>query len=181
MATTISASSRLQVSANYAQQFTGITDTTSPPNLTKTLTWITGTGAGKAQVVMSQLRTLAASGTETFNINNGSLEDTLGLPLTIAKVKQVFFWLLSTTDDSVNGTNCTSIKIGDAAFPAFKGVAGFFDGTNPVLRCFNGGWVAFGTPTAGVAVAAGVSDQIKVVNEDAVNAAAYYVFLIGEN
>jgi hypothetical protein len=85
--------------------------------------------------------------------------------------------LLSVAQDATNGTACTSITLGAAA--AHPWVGGPFTGTD-TYTIFNGGkWIHVSESNAAMAVSSGVSDQLKVVNNDGAHTAAYKISLFG--
>lgn len=171
MAVTASASVLIQSGYSLAQTFTGLSDTNSAPTISKTLQYANGTGAGSADKVYAAQRNLAANTSEILNVGNGSLNDTLNLPITMVRIKSVVVSLLSVNDDSALGTNCNSITIA-----GLNGAGGFIDGTTPKRRVFNGGFDGFGVNNA-----AGVNTNLalNITNEDLANAAEYIIQITG--
>lgn len=133
----------------------------------------TGTGVNQATDAFLQFVTIAPSGSATVSLQ--ALTDILqytGLVLT--KLKSIQLWLLSIADDATNGTNCSSVTVGNAAsnpHPLFM-TSGTM--TFPLL---NG--QAIGTPfpiAAGIPVT-GSQLNIFIQNNDGANSAC--VLLVG--
>lgn len=129
----------------------------------------TGTGAGMADLVFHDQRTLAASATEDLDLA-GVLASPLGTTLTFARVKGLIVNALSTNTNNVvvgaasatqwatllNSTGTVTLRPG-ATFAAFAGEA---DAT-------------------GYAVGAGATDLLKVANSGAGTSVSYQIIVIG--
>jgi hypothetical protein len=156
-------SSPLSNNNNYSKKLSlgnGVTNTTS-------------LGADELYV---SLVTAAASGSVTITISN--ITDACGQTgIAFARLKYWRFQLLSLSDDSVNGTACSSVIIGNAASHPF----GFtFGGATNTFQIYNGDIWEYATVSAtGIAVTSGSNDQIKFANQDSSHAMAMLVILCG--
>ncbi|MFI1942056.1 hypothetical protein ACH44C_33600 [Streptomyces purpureus] len=128
-----------------------------------------GTGAGKADRVFHDQRTLAASATETLDLA-GVLTDVYGAAITFARVKFIAISAASgNTNNVIVGANASNDWVGllnaagtitlrpGASFAAMSGSA---DAT-------------------GMAVTAGTGDLIKVANSAGSTSVTYDVVIVG--
>ncbi len=130
--------------------------------------------AGGADQLQSEVLTIAASGNTVVNLaatftNIVNVENA-----TWARIKSVTIRLLSVADDSVNGTNCASITVGNTGANGWTSQAGsgWFNNVSSSMDVPNGGVLAFGVPNAaGVAVDA-THKLLTIVNNDNAVAAA---------
>lgn len=129
-----------------------------------------GTGAGQADKVFHDQRTLAASATENLDLA-GVLTDPLGTALTFARVKALIVKAAAAnTNDVVVGGDVTNTFFGP-----------FADETDGI-RIRPGGvlCIACGEADAtGFAVAAGTGDLLKFLNGGAGTPVTYDVTIIG--
>ena len=195
MATTLTASAGLALSWTHEETQAGSSNTKNQGSYNKRLSFANGTGAGKADELYQTVRTLAAGASETLDFSGGAgtatiggeLVNLLGITIAFTKIKAIFIWLLAAADTapdgSTVGTAASSILIGGAASAqALAGASGFLADTSDKIRVFNGGFAGFGVANAaGVAVANGATDRLRVVNEDGAVAAKYVITIIGEN
>lgn len=86
----------------------------------------------------------------------------------LARVKLLFFWLMSATDTlgSVTGTACSQVTIGNAASNPFLMELG---GTTPTKIMKNGDFCIYGNRTAAGLTVGGTNKVIRLANADAVN------------
>jgi hypothetical protein len=131
---------------------------------------------GGADEFISYLLSIAASGNSTINLSSiTNILQQAGVAL--VRIKGWLFQLLSTTDDTVNGTLCSSITIGAAASDPFLFNA--WGGTTPTVNVYNGGIMSyFDQVAAGFTVTASSNDKIKIVNNDSTYAAKVQITLI---
>lgn len=127
-----------------------------------------GTGANQADLVWSDTRTLAASGSESLDLA-GSLTDALGASLSFARVKVILI--------SAAAGNTNNVVVGGASEDAFVGP--FADATDKlVVR--PGGMVAIAAPDAtAYAVTASTADLLQVANSAGTTSVTYDVVIIG--
>lgn len=138
-------------------------------NVRRAVALASGTGAGQSDLVFSDRRTLAASGTENLDLA-GVLTDAFGATLTFVKVKGIYV--------SASSANTNSVVVGAA-------------GTNPWIGLLN----AAGTVTlrpgmafmamagqadaTGMGVVASTGDLLKVTNGSSGTGVDYDVVIIG--
>lgn len=144
--------------------------------------WVSTTAAGNAgggNAVYAALLSLENSANTTLDLTN--LTDPYGSTLNMARVKGITFELLSVSQDSTNGTNCTNVTIGGAsANHALAGANGLFNHTSDKVRVNNGGWLGWATgQNAGALVVNESSDALFIENQDSGNNAALRVTIFG--
>lgn len=170
MAVTLTSNVSASIGWTYTSALTGshnIVDSNSW-SFTKSLTSGTGS-AGTADLIYHSQGTISASGTQNFDFA-GSLTDVFGTTITMARIKYIF--LHHTTD-----TTATSLTVGNHAAP----IAIFSAGTT-TCSIRNGGILLFGCSDAtGIAVGAGSTDGLKVLNADGSNTATYQIAVIGSS
>ncbi len=130
---------------------------------------------GANELVTYNLPGIAGSGNTTIDLS--SLTDILQQTgISFFRLKGFMIRLLSVADDSVNGTACSSVTVGNAAANPF--LFNTWAGTTPTQRIYNGGiWLYFDTQAAGFVV--GSTVNIKILNNDSVVAAKVQLTLIG--
>lgn len=146
-----------------------LTTVSAPVAVRRAVRLLSGTGAGQADKLWSDTRTLAASGTEDLDLA-GVLVDPFGAAITFAKVKGLFVAAApGNTNNVVVGASATltwaallnatgTVTLRPGAF--FLAVAGAADAT-------------------GYAVGAGTSDLLKVANSGAGTGVTYDIVVIG--
>ncbi|MER6515192.1 hypothetical protein [Nonomuraea sp. NPDC001636] len=141
----------------------------SPVTVRAATTWQSGTGAGKADRMFSDRRTLAASATEDLDLA-GVLLDAFGAAITWARVKGLY---IRAADANVN-----NVVVGNATSNAWATLLG---ATGTItLRPGASIGVTVGTADAtAYAVTAGTGDLLKVANSGAGTSVAYDVVIIG--
>ena len=125
-----------------------------------------GVGAGQADKMFSDARSIAASQSQDLDLA-GVLTDPLGGTLTFAKVKAIYI--------KAAATNTNSVVVGGAASNAFVGPWSA-DATTAlppggVLLLVHGG--------AGWPVTASTGDLLKIANSSSGSAVAYDIIIIG--
>ncbi|MEH0470880.1 hypothetical protein QA943_18830 [Streptomyces sp. B21-097] len=142
---------------------------TVPLSLRRAVTLADGTGAGKADKVFHDRRTLAASATEDLDLA-GVLADAFGGLITFARVKAI---VVAAASDNVN-----NVVIGAAASTAW---ATLLNATGTItLR--PGAFVAAAAGAADVTaytVTPSTGDVLKVANSGAGSAVTYDIVIIG--
>jgi hypothetical protein len=139
----------------------------APFSVTKRTNLATGTGANQADLVFTDTRTIAASGTEDLDLA-GSLTGPLGGTLTFVKLKAL---LIRAAAGNTNAVRVTR--------PAANGVP-LFLAVSDGLDVLPGGqflWVAPGAATVTVTPATG--DLITVANSSSGTPVTYDVVIIG--
>lgn len=137
---------------------------------------------GGADEIVSFLQIIAPGGSVTINLQSiTNILQQFGVPL--ARVKGYKIRLLAATGkgavDAVNGTPCSSITFG-------PGVGGVSNPNNLEMNAagtvtVNGGGSHqhFDPTAAGFMLVTGTTKNVKIVNNDGVNAAAVQVTIIG--
>lgn len=129
-----------------------------------------GTGAGQADLMFTDTRSLAASATEDLDLA-GSLTDAVGTTLTFARIKAIYI--------EASASNTNNVVVGGAATNQFIGWVS--DATDKiVLR--PGGRIMLTTGAAdsvGYLVTAGTGDLLRVGNSAAGTAVSYSIVLLG--
>ncbi|MEO6081925.1 MAG: hypothetical protein ABIQ18_02335 [Umezawaea sp.] len=129
---------------------------------------LNGVGASQADRIVADNRTIAASGTDTLDLNGGGLLDLLNVATVFAKIRAVLIVAAATNTNNVVLTR-----------PAANGVP-LFSAAGDALPIKPGGmnlWIA--PDIAGVAVTAGTGDLIDIVNSGAGTAVVYDLVIIG--
>ncbi|WP_128818022.1 hypothetical protein [Streptomyces sp. S063] len=160
----------LAVSA-FAEQVNAIELGTSraPQALSRSVSLGSGTGAGKADRVFSDRRTLAASGTEDLDLA-GVLVDAFGATISFARIKGLVI--------AAAAGNTNNVVVGAAASNPWSTLLG----ATHTLTLRPGAFVAVGTGAADAtsyAVTASTGDLLKVANSGAGSAVTYDIHIIG--
>jgi hypothetical protein len=128
-----------------------------------------GTGAGQADIVWSDTRTLAASATEDLDLA-GVLMDAFGATVTAVEVVALYV--------GAAPGNTNNVVIGDATAPV-----PLFGGTNATHAIKPGHFFFAGGPSAAgmFAVGAGATDDLKVANSAAGTAVTYNIAVLARS
>ena len=138
-----------------------------PLEADKRIRFASGTSAGQADMLWSDTRTVAASGTDALDLA-GSLTGPLGGSLTFARIKG-----LLVRAAAGNTHNCRVNRPASNGVPLFLAASDGID-VQP------GGLLLWVAPTAaGVVVTAGTGDLINIDNSGAGTSVTYDVVLIG--
>lgn len=140
------------------------------------------TGSNKINEVSSGILTIAEGSSATLNLQ--SLTDMFGTAgIVLVRLKKYFFKLLSAIDDSLAGTACSSVTIGNAGSDPHLLNMG---GTTPTQTLLgsattNGDQISYASADAdGLAVSATVKN-VLVTNNDSGHAAAVFYDLGGSD
>lgn len=157
----------LKLTANL----TGTADLVTPSallSLANFTTLTSGTGDHAADMMWSDTRTLAASGTEDLDLA-GSLSPHVGTgTLTFARIKLVYVAAASGNTNDVQITR-----------PASNGVPLFLAAGDGILVKPDGKFVWVAPNAAGIAVTATTGDLITVTNSSSGTGVTYDVIIIG--
>lgn len=127
-----------------------------------------GTGAGQADKVFHDTRTLNASASETLDLA-GSLADALGAPLSFARIKALIV--------AAAPTNTHNVLVGGAAA---NGWATWVGDPTDVIVVRPGGFLALSASDAtAYPVTAATGDLLKVANSGGVGPVTYDVIILG--
>jgi hypothetical protein len=143
---------------------------TSPLSWSKPLSMTTGTGAGQADRVFTDTRTIAASGNDDLDLA-GVLTDPLGAVLTFARIKTMAIYAY--------GANTNNLTIGNAAANGFISWVG---GATHTVTVRPGGLLLLaGTDATAYAVTAATADILRVTNAAGGSSVTYDIVLIGSS
>lgn len=135
---------------------------------TRQLDLTDGSGAGQANKMFHDQRTLAASGTENLDLA-GSLTDPLGTTLTFTKIRALLIYAASANTNLVN--------VGGAASLGFTTWVG--DVTD-VVKVRPGGLFLLTAPDAtAYAVTAGTGDLLTITNSSSGTGVTYDIVILG--
>ncbi|MFD6415999.1 hypothetical protein [Streptomyces sp. NPDC060194] len=141
----------------------------SPQSLNRQMQLLNGTGAGRADRVFSDRRTLAASATEDLDLA-GTLVDAFGAAVTFARIKGLVI--------AAAAGNTNNVVIGAAATNPWATLLG----ATHTATIRPGGFLAIGTGVAdatGYAVTASTGDLLKVANSAGGTGVTYDIHIIG--
>jgi hypothetical protein len=142
-------------------------DATFPISASQVVNLTNGTGAGQADLVFTDTRTLSASGTENLDLA-GSLTDAYGTTMTFARIKGLIVFAASGNTNDVQITR-----------PASNGVP-IFLAAGDGLPVRPGGIFAWACSDAtGIAVTAGTGDLLTVTNSAGTTGVTYTVVIFG--
>jgi hypothetical protein len=166
-------SGKIALSANVQQTASrdlGAADDTAV--LSAALRLTNGTGAGQADRLWSDTRTLAASATEDLDLSGTGLTDAFGTTVTFPKVSAVIV--------KAAPGNTNNVVVGAAATNAW---ATLLNATGTItLR--PGAWVAIAVGEAdasGYATTAGTGDLLRVANSGAGTAVSFDIIVVGKS
>jgi hypothetical protein len=164
--TTLTATLALALAASYTKaQDLGAVQ--APLKFTPTFQFTQGTGAGQAQILWHDTRTLAASASEDLDLA-GALTDAFGATVTIDKVKA----LVITADP----TNVNNVLVGGAASAQ---AAPWFGAATDKLVVRPGGLIALVAPDAtGYDITATSADLLKIANSSSGSAVTYSIVIL---
>ena len=166
----------MAVTASVTQSVAGSQNTaldlgtaTFPFAASASVAYSSGTGAGQVDLVFTDTRTLAASGTENLDLA-GSLTGAFGATLTFARIKAIHF--------SAAAANTNNVQV---TYPASNGVP-FFMAAGDGIALRPGAAFTWSSGTAdatGVLVTAGTGDLITVTNSAGTTSVTYNVVIVG--
>jgi hypothetical protein len=128
--------------------------------------FVAGTGAGQGDLVFSDTRTIAASGTDNLDLAGG-VTDTFGSTVTFVDVKAIIV--------RASAANTNDVQIGGAGSNPFVGPMG---GTG-VTTLKPGGFVCWVNPGAGWTVTPSTGDILKVANSAGGTSVDYDIIIVG--
>lgn len=161
--------SRLSLSVTADQTSAlDLTTVTAPVSWARQFVLASGTGAGQADKIFSDQRTLAASGTENLDLA-GALTDVYGATITFARIKAILIGAAS--------GNTNNVLVGGHATAAFVNWVG--DATDRVAVRPGGLFALIATDATAYAAVATSADMLTVTNSGAGTGVTYDVILIG--
>lgn len=144
---------------------------TAPLQVERNLILRNGTGAGNANILWSDQRTIAASGTDDLDLNGTTLKTAFNADVAMARVKGIYIAAAS--------TNTNNVVVGGAASNQFATWVGAATHTVVVRP---GGFIMLGTGQADAtcyAVTAATGDILRVANSGAGTPVTYDIVLLG--
>lgn len=138
-----------------------------PVDYRSTVSLASGTGASQADLLFTDTRTIAASGTEDLDLA-GSLVDALGNTLTFVTVKAILI--------KASSANTNNVTVSPAAANGFLGP---FNAAADLVSVPPGGMFMVQAPVAGWTVTAGTGDLLTIANSGAGTGVTYDVIIVG--
>jgi hypothetical protein len=165
-----SAQVNVQVVASEALAL-DIESVTGAINFSKSKSFTNGTGAGKAQVVFSDIGSLAGSASVSLDLA-GALLDAFGKTITFTKIKAILVY----ADPANNAANPVVVSR-----PTANGLPLLGTANVTVAGLEPGGLFLYMSPGAnGIAVTAGTADILTITNGAGTNTVSYQIIIIGE-
>lgn len=159
----------LAVTANQTSAL-DLTTVSAPIDWARQIVLANGTGAGQADRIFSDQRTLTASSTENLDLA-GTLTDVYGATITFARVKAIIIGAAS--------GNTNNVVVGGHASAAF--VNWVSDATDKIVVRPGGLFVLAATDATGYAVTATTGDMLTVANSSSGTSVTYDVIVIGSS
>lgn len=145
-----------------------LSTTTNPLGFTRQISLATGTGAGQADKIFHDERTLTASSSENLDLA-GTLVDAFGATITFARIKGIVVY--------ASPANTNNVLVGGAASNGFINWVG--DTTDVIVVRPGGLFTLFATDATAYVVTASTGDLLKVANSGGTTSVTYDVVLIG--
>lgn len=165
MALSVSALVQLKAQLTSALDLTTVS---APLSVGRQINLADGDGAGEANVIWSDTRTLAASDDEDIDLA-GELVDPLGQTIAFGKIKGLLI--------AASSSNTNDVVIGAADSNAWVGP---FGADTDTLTIRPGGVLLLVAPdAAGYAVTGGTGDLLKVANGGAGSSVTYDIVIFG--
>lgn len=139
-----------------------------PLSLAAVVDLATGTGAGQADRLFTDRRTIAASGTDDLDLA-GSLVDAFGATLTFARVKALYV--------SAAAANVNNVLVGGAASAQFLTWLG--SATDKVVVRPGGFLLLAATDATAYAVTATTADLLRIANSSSGTSVTYDIAIVG--
>ncbi len=131
--------------------------------------WLDGVAAGQNDIVWSDRRTVGAGATDNIDLAGGGLLDVFGNAIAFVEVTAIVI----RNRETVAGTRRITFGAAVAA-----GFAWLFNAAADRIS-INPGSSYVGWENNGIAVGAGVTDVIAIVNTDLANAVTYDIIIVG--
>ncbi|MDT0306125.1 hypothetical protein RM780_04000 [Streptomyces sp. DSM 44917] len=147
-----------------------LTTAEAPLALRRAVALTSGTGAGQADLVFSDRRTLAASASEDLDLA-GVLTDALGATVSFARIKGLII--------SAAAANTNNVIVGGASSNGFVSWVGGATHTVTVRPGATLALIAGQADATGYAVTAGTGDLLHIANSAGSTSVTYDVVLIG--
>ena len=145
-------------------------DLSTPTNLVRLarqMNLAQGAGAAQADMIWSDQRTIAASGTDALDLA-GSLAGPFGGTLTFARIKMLLVVAAAGNTNNVN-----------IVMPGSNGVPLFLAASDGIAVKPAGLFLWYDPSAAGVAVTAGTGDLLNIVNSGGGTGVTYDIHIVG--
>jgi hypothetical protein len=145
-----------------------LADGSFPLSLSTAVDLADGTGAGQADRLFSDQRTITASGSESIDLA-GSLVDAFGATLTFARIKALYV--------AAAAGNTNNVLVGGAGS---NGFVNWVSDVSDVVVVRPGGVLLLAAPDAtAYAVTAATGDLLKIANSGSGTGVTYDIVIIG--
>ncbi|MBO4272384.1 hypothetical protein [Microbispora triticiradicis] len=155
-----------QFAANYTNPL-DLTTVSSPVSFSQQINFAQGSGAGQADMMWSDTRTVAASSTDAIDLA-GSLTGPFGTTATFARIKGVIVRAAAGNTNNVN-----------VVTPSSNGTPLFLAASDGIAVKPGGLFVWIDPSAGGVAVTAGTGDLLNLVNSGGGTSVTYDIYIIG--
>ncbi|MBY8826122.1 hypothetical protein [Sphingomonas colocasiae] len=168
MATALSASLSVSL-AGILANILDIGSANYPINFNPNVVFTDGAGAGQANKIFTDTRSLAASASEDLDLNGTTLIDAFGNAMAMTKLKALIVYAAP--------GNTNDVVVGGASS---NGVFSMFGASTDTVKVKPGGFLVLAAPTAaGYAVTAATADLLKIANGSSGSGVTYTIVLIG--
>lgn len=140
----------------------------APLSRTYSTIFTSGTGAGAADRIFADQRTITASGTDDLDLA-GSLTDSFGATITFARIKVLFV--------AAAAGNTNNVLVGGAASAQF--INWVSDATDKIVVRPGGEFLLKATDATAYAVTATSGDLLRIANSAGGTSVTYDIVLIG--
>lgn len=141
-----------------------------PLSLVQQVALSTGTGAGQADVLFEDTRTLAPSATEDIDLNGTTYRDPFGNNLALLRVKSIFV--------RAAAANTNNVVVGAAAATQWAALLGATGTVTLRPGATFAAWAGV-ADAVGYVVAAGSTDLLRIANSAAGTAVTYDIVIVG--
>lgn len=139
-----------------------------PLNLAEAISLGNGTGADQADLLWSDTRTIAASGTDDLDLA-GSLTSALGGTITFARIRALYV--------AASSANANNVVVGGAASNGF--INWVADATDKVIVRPGGFLLLANRDAIGYAVTASTGDLLRIANSGSGTGVTYDIAILG--
>ncbi len=146
-------------------------------NTSKSVSFTLGTGSTQCDLLFHDRRIVAASGTDSIDLN-GALQDAFQDDVDFAKIKAIV--IVNRSDEDCSNPNHSAtdaqIKVAPGSSNGFDGP--FVGGSSGGVNIDAGSAVSF-TSTTGWTVTADTGDILEITNNDSEDEAMYDIYILG--
>ena len=146
-----------------------------------------GTSAGQVDTIINTVRSVAASGTDTITLSSmtgtaspTTINDVVNQACVLARVRAILIQLLKPGDPvavtDAAPTLASAIKVGAAGSNPWTSI---LNSTGTILIANGDSWGQITRSSAGLVVASGSNEQLKIANQDGALAAVYRLVILG--